>query len=100
MIPFNKYEAFGELGNIEEENRLQKIREILSEIKEERLLYYNTLKFCLEFFQELVTYQKDNKMTAYNVAVTVAPNIFRPKSRVNEDLTNAGIYYDAFIRMI
>ena len=58
LIPFNKYEAFSELGKIDEELRLQKIKEILSEIKEERLIYYNTLKFCLEFFQELVTYQE------------------------------------------
>ena len=79
LIPFNKYEAFGQLGNIDEEFRLQKIKEILSEIKEERLLYYNTLKFCIEFFQELVTYESKNKMTAYNMAVTIAPNIFRPK---------------------
>jgi len=41
-----------------------------------------------------------NKMTAYNVAITVGPNIFRPKSTRPEDITNVGSYYELIIQMI
>lgn len=39
-------------------------------------------------------------MNAYNIAVTVGPNIFRPETIRPADLINAGTYYDAVIRMI
>ena len=39
-------------------------------------------------------------MTSYNIAVTVAPNIFRPKADVQEDIVSVGVYYDAMIKMI
>ena len=39
-------------------------------------------------------------MTAYNVAVTVGPTIFRPKKHRQEDITKLGVYYSAFIIMI
>ena len=39
-------------------------------------------------------------MTSYNIAVTVGPNIFRPKADVQEDIVGVGIYYDAMIKMI
>ena len=40
-------------------------------------LNFNTLKHHMEFFDQVVQHEPDNKMTAYNVAVTVGPNIFR-----------------------
>jgi len=39
-------------------------------------------------------------MTAYNIAVTVGPNIFRPLTVRPADLFNAGTYYDVVIRMM
>lgn len=39
-------------------------------------------------------------MTAYNLAVTVGPNIFRPKIAKTEDIRNVGIFYDLLIKMI
>ena len=39
-------------------------------------------------------------MTAYNIAVTVGPNIFRSLTVRPVDLYNAGTYYDAMIRMM
>lgn len=39
-------------------------------------------------------------MNAYNIAVTVGPNIFRPLTVRPADLINAGTYYDAMIRMM
>ena len=39
-------------------------------------------------------------MNAYNIAVTVGPNIFRPLTVRPADLFNAGTYYDVVIRMM
>jgi len=39
-------------------------------------------------------------MNAYNIAVTVGPNIFRPEKVRPADLFNAGTYYDVVIRMM
>ena len=41
-----------------------------------------------------------NKMSAYNVAITVGPNVFRPRSTRPEDITNVGSYYELIIQMI
>ena len=41
-------------------------------------LNFNTLKFHIEFLSEVSTHVSVNKMTPYNLAVTVGPNIFRP----------------------
>ena len=39
-------------------------------------------------------------MTSYNIAVTVGPNIFRPKTERQDDIITHGVYYDAMIKMI
>jgi len=39
-------------------------------------------------------------MNSYNIAVTVGPNIFRPKEISPQDLFNAGTYYDVMIKMM
>ena len=39
-------------------------------------------------------------MTAYNVAVTVGPNIFRPKFHSKNEILNVGIFYDLLEKMI
>lgn len=41
-----------------------------------------------------------NRMTAYNIAVTVGPNIFRKTNESAESILDHGVYYDTFIRMI
>ena len=39
-------------------------------------------------------------MTTYNIAVTVGPNIFRPRQNNADDILRVGVYYDAMIRMM
>ena len=58
------------------------------------------LKFLLEFLLEVVTYESENKMTTYNIAVTVGPNIFRPRQNNADDILRVGVFYDAMIRMM
>lgn len=48
----------------------------------------------------MVVHEPDNRMTSYNIAVTVGPNIFRPLTVRPADLFNAGTYYDVVIRMM
>ena len=50
--------------------------------------------------KEVVAEEPSNRMTAYNIAVTVGPNIFRPLTVRPADLFNAGTYYDVVIRMM
>ena len=39
-------------------------------------------------------------MNSYNIAVTVGPNIFRPKELSPADFVNAGTFYDIMIRFM
>ena len=39
-------------------------------------------------------------MNSYNLAVTIGPNIFRPKVIRPEDISSVGIYYELIIRMM
>ena len=50
--------------------------------------------------KEVIEHEPQNRMTAYNIAVTVGPNIFRPLTVRPADLFNAGTYYDVVIRMM
>jgi len=50
--------------------------------------------------REVVEHEPSNRMTSYNIAVTVGPNIFRPLTVRPADLFNAGTYYDVVIRMM
>ena len=59
-----------------------------------------TLQFIIHFMREVVKYEPDNRMTSYNIAVTVGPNIFRPLAVRPADLFNAGTYYDVIIRLM
>ena len=74
-----------------------------------------TLKLLCEFFQEVTDHEandldkdvgddtlcnKGNRMTSYNIAVTVGPNIFRATNEEATSIMDHAIYYDAFMRMI
>ena len=55
----------------------------------------------MEFFSTVVQYEPSNRMTAYNIAVTVGPNLFRQRQGGSSvDLTNQSVYYEAIVRMI
>ena len=54
----------------------------------------------MEFLKNITDHEHANKMNAYNLAVTVGPNIFRPKRNTAVDILNVGIFYDLLIRMI
>ena len=97
LIPKKQYKAFGELESLEEEEKNREIKKIIESMPK---LHQRTLKFCAEFFSEVVDYEEFNRMTAYNIAVTVGPNIFRSDEDKAEDILVHGVYYDVFIRMI
>ena len=97
LIPFKHYEAYGDLINVPQEQKFKKIKELVWELEP---LRRNTLKFCIDFFRELVSYADHNRMNTYNVAVTVSPNIFRSRNDLAEDILKHAVYYDALIQMI
>ena len=78
LIPFKHYNAYGSLTEFPtEEERFAQIKFLVNDMD---TLRRATLKFCIEFFRELVSHEEQNLMTSYNVAVTVSPNIFRSRN--------------------
>ena len=97
LIPYDSYEKFKSLEQVSDGERFGKIREYVFELDP---LRRNTLHFLIQFFVKVVELEPENKMNAYNMAVTVGPNMFRPESTTDEDIMGVGIFYDAIIRMI
>lgn len=95
ICPFDQYDAYMELSQIAPERRLIKLKQLLQKLPP---LNHNTLKFIIEFMREVVVHEPQNRMTSYNIAVTVGPNIFRSLTVRPADLYNAGTYYDVIIR--
>ena len=97
ICPYSQYDDYMELAQIVPERRVIKLKQLLANLPQ---LNYNTLKFIIQFMREVTEQEPHNRMTAYNIAVTVGPNIFRPLTVRPADLINAGTFYDAMIRMI
>ena len=76
LIPFHQYTAYGELKDLEEEDKIMRIKQLIRETDE---LRQETLKLLINFFRDVVAKESINKMTSYNIAVTTCPCIFRPK---------------------
>ena len=59
----------------------------------------NILQMIIKFCKHLALREPLNRMTPYNLAVTLGPNIFR--SEVEEiDVTSHANFYQAFVNMI
>ena len=67
------------------------LKSVLNDLPE---LNFKTLKLHIEFFNEVIKYEADNKMNQYNISVTVGPNIFRPRLNKPKDLVHVGMYYE------
>ena len=77
LIPQAQLDQFAELGTCASENEMiDRIREIVITMPD---LYKNTLQFLMEFFNEVSSHQSENRMSPYNLAVCIGPNIFRSK---------------------
>ena len=97
VCPFDQYDSYMELTNIAAERRIYKLNSLVERLPD---LNRETLKFTIQFMREVVVHEPENFMNAYNIAVTVGPNMFRPLTVRPMDLFNAGTYYDVVIRMI
>ena len=97
ICPFDQYDSYMSLTNISPERRIYKLQELIGKLPE---LNRVTLQFIVHFMREVVKYEPQNRMTSYNIAVTVGPNIFRPLNVRPADLFNAGTYYDVVIRLM
>ena len=110
LIPYDLYDKFLWTSRVEIDNgdhfkklNVQLIFALLKLkywIKQLPRINFDTLKFHMQVFKMIVKNEPLNKMSAYNVAITVGPNIFRPKSTRPEDITNVGSYYELIIQMI
>ena len=110
LIPFDFYEQFIWTAKIEETKaeflRSDSVRLIFALIKlkywinELPRINYDTLRLHINVFKMIVKNEPFNRMTAYNMAITVGPSIFRPRHTRPEDITNVGSYYELIIQMI
>lgn len=97
LIPFRQYDEYGQLGHYEGEEKIRQIKRLVDDMDTQR---QQTLKFLVQFFREVVSNEKSNKMTSYNIAVTTCPTIIRPKVTKPDDLFKHATYYAALIKMI
>lgn len=111
LIPFDLYGIFEQVGAVTNSrgsisvNSQQQVDQVMLLnlkflLNQLPLLNFNTLKFHVEFFTEVIEHVESNKMNEYNLAVTVGPNIFRPRRIMPSDIAKVGIFYDLLIRMI
>ena len=54
----------------------------------------------MEFFHEFTLFEEENKMSAYNLAVSLGPNIMRRVKEKDGDFINHGAMYEALITII
>ena len=77
LVPIDQYEHYNQLGFLaEKEEKIERIRELIDLMEP---LHRNTLRFLIKFFKELISYERDNELTSYDVARNVACTIFRPE---------------------
>ena len=88
LIPYDLYDQFLWESDIEKERNeminpniklIFTILKLKFWINKLPRINFDTLKFHINVFKMIVKHEPLNKMTAYNVAITVGPNIFRPE---------------------
>ena len=77
ICPFNLYPKVRDM--IITDSREDKLNELAEYLMLMPLLNRNTLLFIVRFFRKVAVYEDKNKMTAYNLAVVITPNVFRSK---------------------
>lgn len=97
ICPFEQYDAYQELATLAADRRVSRLRQLVHALPR---LNFNTLKFIIDFMRVVVQHEPQNRMNHYNIAVTVGPNIFRPRIVRPQDLFSAGTYYDVVIKMM
>jgi hypothetical protein len=94
VCPFEKYPEFRDLPKLmSPQKKLESIVTLLRDLPDINRV---TLLYLARFFNEVSTYQDKNKMTAYNLAVIITPNLFRSRELTSKDLLNHGTLTDIF----
>ena len=76
LFPYRQYFQIGRLIDVEEDELPKRMKDIVKSVYLEDRQAYNTLKLCFDFFQLIVKNVEYNKMTAYNLSVTISPYLF------------------------
>jgi hypothetical protein len=97
ICPYNLYDRFLQLTSVPRENRVTPLKQLVRLMPK---INFNTLKYIIAFCITVVEQTEHNCMNSYNIAVTVGPNIFRPKELSPADFVNAGTFYDIMIRFM
>ena len=94
VCPFEKYPEFRDLPKLmSPQKKLESVVVLLRDLPDINRV---TLLYLARFFNKVSTYQDKNKMTAYNLAVIITPNLFRSRELTSKDLLNHGTLTDIF----
>ena len=110
LVPFTFYDKFKQLGSVtmpdcSNQSHTQ-LLDLLTLADLKRLLNslphlnFWTLKLHIFFFTKVVANEAQNRMTPYNIAVTVGPNIIRPHKFDLVDFDESATVYDVLVQMI
>ena len=93
LIPEEQNDAFLNLGT---EINAAGVKEIVKSLP---ALNRNILQLLAKLFKHVVQFEPFNKMTSYNMAITIGPNIFRSEHE-DSDLSSQSVFYQVLILMI
>ena len=110
LVPFTFYNQFKQVGgaampHCSNQSHTQ-LLDLLTLVDLKRLinklphLNFWTLKLHIYFFTKVVANEAHNRMSPYNIAVTVGPNIIRPHKFDRVDFDESAIVYDVIVQMI
>lgn len=94
VCPWEKYAEFRDLSKLLTPS--QKLASIVTLLRDLPELNRSTLLYLARFFNMVQSHSEFNKMTAYNLAVIVTPNLFRSRELTSKDLLNQGVLTDVF----
>ena len=98
LIPHAQLVQFAALSACASESEMiDRIRGIVDQMPD---LYKNTLHFLMEFFNEVSSHESENRMSPYNLAVCIGPNIFRSKQEDLQMADQNNSYREVMIKMI
>ena len=98
VCTFAKYECFRDIPkSYTPEQKLSEVVFLLRNLPE---LNRSTLIFLARFFMRLSQNESKNKMSMYNLAVIITPNLFRCAELSSKDLMNHGTLTDVFLMLM
>ena len=94
LFPFKTYEEFKCISGTEnDEIFISKVNSIIAKLDQ---VNWHTIKALLKFLSDVAKFEEDNLMSANNLSVVFAPNVFK----ASEETWTDAIYFSMFFKML